>query len=132
MGGLELEADRGSFAGDSGAIRDDTERVDFMLGLCSGSGDGGGDGSSDGIYLCAYGLELPVLVLERCCGRELRAGGCCFLCHCQLSSTFADVSLTPLAIHSSIASTPPDISHDSLAQLQGTLPNLPHFLLLPP
>ena len=73
IGGLELEADRRSFAGDSGAIRDDTERVDLMLGLCSGSGDEGGDGSSDSTYLCAYGLELPVLVLERCCGRELRA-----------------------------------------------------------
>ncbi len=75
MGGLELEADGRSFAGDSGAIRDDTERVDLMLGLCSGSGDGGGDRSSEGTYFCAYGLELPVLVLERgCgCGRELRA-----------------------------------------------------------
>lgn len=73
MGGLELEADRGSFAGDSCTIRDDTDRVDLMLGLWSGSGEDDGDGSSDGTYLCAYGLELPVLVLERCCGRELRA-----------------------------------------------------------
>jgi hypothetical protein len=51
--GRELEADGKSLEADSGATLDDTERVDLMLGLCSGSGDEGGDRSSGGVYFCA-------------------------------------------------------------------------------
>jgi hypothetical protein len=80
--GRELEADRNSFAGDSDTSREDTERVDLMLGLGSGSGDEGGDRSSAGVYLWAYGFDVPVLVLDRGCGRELRAWGCCLLYIC--------------------------------------------------
>lgn len=41
--GLTLEGVTRSTLAGSVATRDDTERVYFMLGLCSGSGDGGGD-----------------------------------------------------------------------------------------
>jgi hypothetical protein len=51
IAGLGLAADRNSFADESDTKRDDIERVDLMLGLCSGSGEGGGDGSSAGMYL---------------------------------------------------------------------------------
>ena len=71
--GRELEVESDSLAGDSGARRYDTDRVDLMLGLCSGSGDEGGDGSSAGTYLWEYGFVVLVLVRDRGCGRELRA-----------------------------------------------------------
>jgi hypothetical protein len=71
--GRLLEPDKAPLAGDSEANRDDTERVDLMLGLCSGSGEEGGDGSSAGTYFCAYGFCDPVLVLDLGCGREFRA-----------------------------------------------------------
>jgi hypothetical protein len=93
ISGRELEAVRNSFAGDSDTSRDDTERVDLMLGLGSGSGDEGGDRSSAGAYLWAYGLEVPVLVLDRGCGRELRAWGCCLLCTYQSLSPSAKAHL---------------------------------------
>lgn len=73
IAGRELEADGKSLVVDSGATLDNTERVDLMLGLCSGSGDEGGDRSSGGVYLCAYGFDVPVFVLDRGCARELRA-----------------------------------------------------------
>jgi hypothetical protein len=73
IAGRELEADRKSFAGDSAPSLVDTDRVDLMLGLCSGSGEGGGDGSSVGTYFWAYGFWAPVLVLDRGCGREFGA-----------------------------------------------------------
>lgn len=50
MAGRELVADLESLTGDSDITREDTERVDLILGLCSGSGDGGGDGSSGSMY----------------------------------------------------------------------------------
>jgi hypothetical protein len=51
IAGREFEADGNSFAADSGPTLEDTERVDLILGLCSGSGDEGGDRSSGGVYL---------------------------------------------------------------------------------
>jgi hypothetical protein len=51
IAGLGLAVDRNSFADESDTKRDDIERVDLMLGLCSGSGEEGGDGSSAGMYL---------------------------------------------------------------------------------
>lgn len=70
---------KSALAGSVATSRDDTERVDLM-GLSFGSGDGGGDGVSSR----TYGFCVPVLVLDRGCGREL--GVCvdrwCFLCHC--------------------------------------------------
>lgn len=101
IAGREVAADRKSLAGDSAGNRDDTERVDLMLGLGSGSGDEGGDGSSAVTYLWAYGFEVPVLVLDRGCGRELRDCDCCFLCRCQslfLSLSF-DLRCWPLLFH---------------------------------
>ena len=70
--GRLLEPDECPFAGDSEANREDTERVDLMLGLCSGSGEGGGDGPSAGTCFCAYGFCDPVFVLDLGCGRGFR------------------------------------------------------------
>lgn len=63
--GRELEAVTKSFAGASDPSREDTERVDLMLGLGSGSGDDGGEGSSAGTYLWAYGFDDVVFVRDR-------------------------------------------------------------------